>query len=295
MKTLVFFTGGMDSTYVLYKLLTDTTDEVTAVLLKKNPDNDFWVGLEKSEVPLIDDLVLELKKIRDFTYIEHEITEFTNELSHWYTQAVHYAAPLLNSGAIDRISTGRTFEQHDQSPFKGALYTGTPSEIAARRLWEREVTRGELWNPLETNEWVEDFCRADAIGLLPANLKALTVSCHSIKVIEGKVTPCGKCHRCLWDQKVRELVAQDWTSTQINTWRKLKSLQYGGGNGVTCPMRGWLPLEMGATPWRDWTTQAICQQRCQDFEHYSFRTGRVAEGIWTTETSDLSTTSPETF
>jgi hypothetical protein len=33
-------------------------------------------------------------------------------------------------------------------------------------------------------------------------------------------------------------------ASQIDAWRRMKSIEYGGGNSLSAPMRYWLPVEM---------------------------------------------------
>ncbi len=287
MKTILFFSGGMDSTYVLYKLLTETDDVVRAVYLRKPVGTNFRIPLmTEDQLPLLNSLVTELKAIRDFEFVVHDIETSNEELRHWYLQAVTYAAPLLNSGEFDRMSTGRTWEQHDQKCFIGSTFVGTPSEMAVQKLWDRDVTQGVLWNPLETHEYHQDFCRAHALTHLPTEIQALTTSCHYPVVTANSATPCGNCHRCLWDEKVKEMMLAGYNTDQINVYRKLKGLQYGGGNEVSAPMRAWLPVEMGkGTIWAGQDTIQKIQARCQTQDHYTYDyTGKT--GLWSTETSD---------
>ncbi len=245
-----------------------------------------------TEMPRLPFLVAELQQIRPFEFIVQQIDTSDPELCHWYLQAVHYAAPLLNSGAFDRMATGRTWEQHDQSCYKGKNKKGTPSEIAVGKLWAREVTQGVLWNPLETNEYHHEFCRAHALTELPPNIKALTNSCPFPIINEAgdDSENCGECHHCLWAEKVQELLAAGKNTNQINVYRKLKGIQYGGGHGVAAPMRGWLPIEMGKGKiWAGCDTMEKLQNRCQTQSHYTYEYVPNT-GLWTIETSDLDTT-----
>jgi len=244
MKTLLFFSGGKDSAYVLYKLLTETDDEVTAIHFYTN-NKSVPVVLEDKFYPRISSLVQELKKIRDFNFIkkEVELKDVTKNTSFYYTFCINYAAPFLNDGTYDRISTGRTWEAQDQKFLKN-LSGSSPATVAGKRLFNQLVTRGELWNPLVSHDFVQNFNRYHVLTSLPENIKALTFTCTFPDIKNEEMVECGICYKCLWDQKVLELIEEGYNSDQIDEWRRLKALQYGNGNDISAPMRYWLPVEM---------------------------------------------------
>ena len=247
MKTVVLFSGGTDSTYVLYKLLSETDDEVTALLLERDYDSNVKIAFTPDYNLRIPKLIEELKKIRDFTFIKKIVTEneINEETDHYLTYYITWAAPFLNDGTYDRIATGRTWEQHDQSLFRGSNIKGTPALIASHRLFKKLAKRGEMWNPLATHEYHDKFNKWHIFTYLPKNLLQYTFSCnHPIVCDDGKWNrPCDECYKCLWDEKVLSMMEKGYNDVQIDSWRKFKSIQYGF-NGTTAPMRFWLPVEM---------------------------------------------------
>jgi 7-cyano-7-deazaguanine synthase in queuosine biosynthesis len=287
MKTLLLFSGGKDSTYVLYKLLTETDDEVTAIqLYKKNDTKMAIIGSEDSymRVPA---LLTELKKIRDFNFIKKEISpeDITQDTSHYYTFFVNYATPFLNDGTYDRIATGRTWEQQDQKFFKNSDVRSSPSQIAGQRMFEENVQFGTLWNPLISHDFVQNYSRYHALSLLPNNISPLTFSCDDPIVTDGTIEECGICYKCLWDQKILELVDEGYTADQISEWRRLKSSFYGDAN-KSAPMKICLHVEMN----KGFILRALdSKEKIREFvrktSHYSFNGKNPNSGIW--DFSDL--------
>ena len=287
MKTLLLWSGGTDSTYLLNKLLSETTDEITALTFT----GQGFAGGEDAPESLknIFPLATELRKTRDFNHIFEPMDTFRSGNPsidrHYYTCFVNYAAPKLNDGTYDRIKSGRTWEQHDQTVIKDINMRGMPATYAARRLFKNTTTRGELWEPLITHEFDANFCKYHTLVCLPADLRDLTVSCHFATYADGKYTGCGKCYKCMWDRKVSELVGQGYGEKQINFYRRMKSLQYGGGNNLSAPMRVWLPLEMNEAPYGGLDTKEKVQMHIQKSAHYSLGCGSFEQNdIWNMST-----------
>jgi len=306
-KSLVLFSGGLDSTYVLYKMLSETDDEITAITLQRNYETEVYVAYPPLNFAKLPALLNELRKIRDFNHIVKTVTkeEMNPNTDHTYTYFISYAAPFLNDGTYDRIVTGRTAEQWDKSVKVSAdkIIRGSPTNIAATRLWKNIVTRGEVYNPLQTNVWHENFNKWHAIYYLPANLYKLTLSCNRpIEVDEGKWNKsCGQCYKCLWDEKVAQLISLGYTAKMIDEWRKEKAYHYGLrrkniSDSIWAPMRIWLPIEMGKgnyykVPTENETIVIDSLDKCRAFvkqgPSYSLKRRRNKEGtIW--DMSDLS-------
>jgi hypothetical protein len=284
MKTLLMWSGGADSTFILYKLLTDTTDQVTAVVLDKAPGAQNSISHTPQSSLRIPRLIQELKKIRDFEVIRKTVTDqsITPETDHYYTYFINSVAADINAGVYDRIATGRTWEQQDQSVYKNSSVKGTPSQFAAERLFAELCTRGELWNPLVTDEYYENFSRWHVFEYLPQNILELTLSCHSPNSTNNGQwnEPCGRCYKCLWDQKVQDMRLNGYTAEHVNAWRRLKSLEYGGNTGISAPIRYWLPIEMRRGKIiNDLRTKQMVIDYVNSNQHYSLQ-GKSNTDIW---------------
>jgi hypothetical protein len=146
-----------------------------------------------------------------------------------------------------------------------------------------------MWNPLASHEYHHRFNKWHIFTLLPKNLLQYTFSCnHPIVCDDGTWNKqCDECYKCLWDEKVLEMMEQGYNDVQIDTWRKLKALQYGS-NGTTAPMRFWLPIEMKkGMILRGLDTREKVQKYVSSGDHYTIR-WRKREGIWDfTDLSDV--------
>jgi len=294
LKTLVLFSGGMDSTFVMYKLLSETSDEVTAILFETAEGSKNKISSPKIQNRHLHDLVEELKKIRDFNFIVKQVADddYDEEvMNHYYTYLVAYAAPYLNDGTYDRVTTGRTWEQYNKRlVFDGRI--GNPSSFAAQRLFKRLATRGELWNPLITHEYHHNFNRWHAFTYLPEHVRNKTFSCNSPVVGEEKNEPCLECYKCLWDELVQTLMNSGYTSEQIEQFRMSKCKEYGNGL-KDAPIRMWIPLFMKKGRIFD---DLDTKEKIQDFisdsykPHYSIpsKYRKQKESIWfMSDVSDL--------
>jgi 7-cyano-7-deazaguanine synthase in queuosine biosynthesis len=296
-KSLVLFSGGLDSTYVLYKMLSETDDEITAITFQRDYDSELYVAYPPLNFVRLPKLIEELRKIRNFNHSIKTVTEeeMNPNTDHTYTYFISYAAPFLNDGTYDRIVTGRTAEQWNKfvKVSDEKIIKGSPTNIAATRLWRNTVTRGEVWNPLQNNAWHTDFNRWHVNYYLPSNLYKLTLSCNRpISVDDGTWNKsCGQCYKCLWDEKVTELIELGFTSEMIDNWRKDKAYYYGSRRAespIWAPMRIWLPIEMGkGNIYRGIDTLEKCREFVRKGPSYSLKRRANKEGtIW--DMSDLS-------
>jgi len=293
MKTIMMFSNGADSAFIAHKILTETTDELTTLTLVNDPSGTVSWAPRGRFLMRFDALIEELQKIRPFTSIKKTVlqSEIHPENDNHYLYAVEYVAPFMNNGTYDRFVTGRTWEQQNQSLFKGSTLKGTPTYFASKNLWNKLVTQGTAWDPLVDGSFYEGFNRWHILKYLPENIRRHTISCHNPKINSDgiSVTDCGKCYKCLWEQKTQEFIDNGYTAEQLNAWRRLKSLDYGGGNNVSCPIRFWLPLEMGRGDILSYTrsngtvvkldTKEKIINILQTEDHYTYK-DRPKTGIW---------------
>jgi hypothetical protein len=117
MKTIVPISSGLDSTYVLWKLLTETQDEITAVLfdlsdVNRETINEFKLNsfnVETSNVGSADKIIQWLRaNVRDFTFKAVQFSEdiFLKDDTRPNNPpgcVVRYALPFINDGTFDQI------------------------------------------------------------------------------------------------------------------------------------------------------------------------------------------------
>lgn len=287
MKTLLAFSGGIETTYVAWKLLKETNDELSCVFLHL----DDKTGTRQFDADIrhfnkVKPVIEELKKIRNFNaFIKTcDRSEINDETNHYYTFFINFAAPYLNSGVYDRISTGRTWEQIGQKILADPNLNGSPSEIAGQRLFKRLVRKGELWNPLANHHWHQNFTKGHALKELPPELLEKTFSCVLPLVDENNVPhACGVCFKCLWIKFLKEKLASGMSPDEIENWRVQKCYEYGGGN-VMAPLRYWIYPELGIkVPGHINQPKFTNKQEVIDYvasnRHWSTQ-NRVNVGIW---------------
>lgn len=291
----MLFSGGADSAYIAYKILTETTDELTTFTMVNNPNDPGpteWTPRKRFTVRL-PKLLDELQKIRPFKTIEHSPSnkEIHSENDNHYLYGIEWVASYMNDGTYDRFVTGRTWEQQNKSVFKGSQLKGTPTYFASVNLWNKLVTRGVMWDPLVDNSFDEDYNRWHALQNLPQNIARHTISCHNPKLNEDEtdVSDCNVCYKCLWNEKTRQFIDRGLTAKHLNTWRRMKSLEYGGGNNLSATIRYWIPLELGkgelykvkdsSGNWILLNSKEKIQKFVQTEEYYNYR-DRPKTGIW---------------
>ena len=131
------------------------------------------------------------------------------------------------------------------------------------------------------NDYFHDkYCRWHVMKYLPEKYHDIAISCTSPVNVEGKLTRCGECHKCMWDEKVRWMIDQGWNSDQVNEWKFLKGMQYGGGNNRYAATRFWMPIEFGKGKiYYGLDTKEKVIQHTQSNRYWSL-VGRKNEGVW---------------
>jgi len=246
-KTLVAFTGGWESTFIKWKLMTETHDEITAVYL----DSQFVatdIGTIKNAVQLIraQKVVDELKKIRDFNFISYKIksSDVTEETYLKYLQFVKYAAPFVNNGTYDKIVHGASYEDVACKILPHLDYF--PTYYVVERYFSTVCTRGELSEPLMKGDWIQNYNRSYPMTILPDNIKNAIASCDTPKLNKqtNEHVDCGECRKCLENRICSEMLASGKTSEEIFQWRQQKSREYGNGI-LMAPLLSWIRKEAG--------------------------------------------------
>ena len=288
-KTLIAFSGGMDTAYLMYKLLSETDDEVTAIHLVRNDDAKHKIASPLKNNKHIPGLVEELKKVRDFKFISKLVADDDyppDIMHHWYPYLISYAAPFLNEGIYDRVATGRTWEQFNQrvvnfiDPFTKLPIKGNPSAFATQRVFDRLVRKGTIWKPLTTYEYHADFNRWHVFTYLPENIRKHTFSCDFPEFVDDKAVECGGCHKCLWDKFTRVVMKEGWSAERLETFKIEKGKEFGAG-GKSAPMRAWLPIVMGKGKiWMDLDTKEKVKEFVQWRPYYSVPPNLSKDSIW---------------
>lgn len=202
-RSLVMWSGGLDSTYALARLLQETTDQVYAHHIHLNAPRDDGKSRSRRcefEAQAISRLVVPLKsRFRDFEYSESraDLTAFPC-FARDATTAMFFAAQLAMSRGFtpfDRILVG--VDDEDPRWRAGSeLYT-------LRRMLMNRILRA-VWESEEIPYLYVFYprpSRADAFEYLGPELAPLTVSCRhpeagGLGFGDDALRPCNACPKC---------------------------------------------------------------------------------------------------
>jgi hypothetical protein len=201
MKTLVTLTGGMDSTYLLWKLLSETSDEITAVnfdlantdpyLLQKYnvrsfTREDFSLG----QTDKVIQVSMWLKaNVRNFTFVKEPLSlEFLakdlalpNNTAGYFAR---YAIPKINNGDFDHMCLSHEWD-NDGLSNGGTIGTSRrPGSWVARELFIANATRGSI----EFTLLDMDYNQAYALSEMPKPLVDLVRYPKSLNQLKNDKT-----------------------------------------------------------------------------------------------------------
>jgi hypothetical protein len=212
MKTLVTITGGMDSAYLLWKLLTETSDEITAVNFDiGNTENRLFQkydlrGFSRDDGNMDQsDKVIEVvtwlqNNVRPFTFVREPIKadymsrdiNFPNNVI-GYT--VRFAISKINSGEIDRLCLSSEWEND------GFSHGGTIGKVRRPGSWSgyeafvATATRGQIDFTLLDMDYNQAYALAQlpkpVIDIIrypirPTKFKNAKISWYKKQLNEGK-------------------------------------------------------------------------------------------------------------
>jgi 7-cyano-7-deazaguanine synthase in queuosine biosynthesis len=219
------WSGGLDSTYALAKMLSDTTDEVIAHhvhYLRGQSNRTMGEHRCEYEAQAVHRLLPALQQhYRAFEYTESRLDlSALSCVAGEASMAMFIAAQVALSYGLtpfDRIVLGVNADSdRDWQPqtyayaFRRSVCLGL-----LRSVWEsQEVPYLYVPNPRPT--------RAHAYSYLPQNLAALTVSCHAPEtggpdgIAASALVACGECEGCRSRPQPSELPAIGIRSPQQN-------------------------------------------------------------------------------
>jgi len=202
MKTVLTFSGGIDSTYVLWKLLSETQDEITAVFVSTD-------GVTQSEFNRYDlrafgasgqstvDAAAQWlqSNIRQFTYsVQPFDAQYAprgvENVNSPQTYLARFAAPRINSGEFDRfVCTSE--KENDGWSNGGTINVRRPGSVAARDIFIQSATRGSI----EFSLISENYTQANALSEMPSSLLSIVDHC-----VLGDISY--KCRKKQWFQNL---------------------------------------------------------------------------------------------
>jgi hypothetical protein len=188
MKTILSISGGVDSTYLLWKILTETTDEVTAINVDVNSITKqmklkydirgFSYEEDIQNANKIQLIVDWLKaNVRDFTFISEPINEvylsrdinYPNSPPAYVTR---YALDKINTNIADRICISNEWENDGLANGGTVGTTRSTGSIIAKDIFVKQATCGSI----EFSLLDMDYNQSYALSELPTDLYNIIVS-----------------------------------------------------------------------------------------------------------------------
>jgi len=238
-KNLITFSGGADSALLVHKLITETSDENTLLVLCN--ENLKW-SLSTKKLLAIQPVLAELKTYGNFEVVYHnvEVDQINSMMDDmWYAYAIKKFASKLNDGTYDRLVSAVGFEQNNGKFMKNREQRGVRPTFEANHLFDAAVTQGQFWQPFVTNDFFNNYNRWYLYKNLPESLMNKSMSCMTYSN-----PACGLCGKCLYNQKVIECIADGWTASDLQEWTEERSRYYGGANR-DAPIIYWIHAETG--------------------------------------------------
>ena len=202
-RSLVMWSGGLDSTYALARLLEQTDDEVYAHHIHLNAPRDDGKARSRRcefEAQAVSRLSSLLKsRYRGFDYSESraDLTAFPNFARDTAT-AMYFAAQLAMSRhftPLERIVLGvNDDDPRWRSGSELYAFRRTVLNRVLRAVWESEdVPYLYLFDPRPS--------KSEEAAYLGAEISALTVSCRhpqtsGVGFTDDGLHPCGDCRKC---------------------------------------------------------------------------------------------------
>jgi 7-cyano-7-deazaguanine synthase in queuosine biosynthesis len=250
MKSIVAFSGGLDSIYVLWKELTETSNEVTAVYFVTPPVVEAIKAKHKLQAftnsGMSEALALKMQslaaaiqsKARPFDmavvpYDMSKIVQSDTGNNHAAVLRVKWAIDRINAGLADRFVSGHC---RDNDGFSAKAHT-TQEPATASSLsmdaFKKYATRGEYALPLQDM----NYTIANAYAELPQELVDINLSCESAAFQD----PCGVCYKCRMHQLAKDKLASGMTPEQFFAYTVSKNEL---PNGMWRSQKVWIAEEI---------------------------------------------------
>jgi hypothetical protein len=252
MKTLVAFSGGLDSIYVLWKELTETDNEVTAV---------FYSGEKLSETDRTAFYVMNVEErqfgIARWSHVQkiakaiesaarkfHLVKEFydpaaldAEDFCFNYAPAIRtrMAVKQINDGLYDKFMSGTCRDNDGFHLNKNEFVRNESASSLMTKCFLKYARRGELSLPLCDTK----YTAANALKELPQWLVAMNRSCQFS--LASNAVACDQCYKCTMHKYARDLLHEGKSSDEIYDVYTRRCV---GDDGTWASQKVWLADEM---------------------------------------------------
>ena len=207
---IVLFSGGIDSTGLLFKLLNEhgNSEDVSIIAHYVNiPSTNFRGKAEK-------EAVRKVVKYCHKRYSNFEFSSSTFAYSFQTNKAADVVVVSFYGAYVARNVFGRHMQITGEEPIIEVTRGANASETAGpalveKRLMSQQVFYGFLlglkrlgYNGPELVLPAIDMTHEDLYKLIPDELKGKTWSCRGANEIDGEYVPCGVCIPCHKDKEM---------------------------------------------------------------------------------------------
>lgn len=192
---LVMFSGGVDSTYLLWNLLTQTNDRIHAHHISmRTASEPRW----EMEGIATTNLWTELLKIRPFdvssSVLDLDVLPYTG----WDSDAQLYIGARVAAAInADKVTLTLGVTANDA---KRPVIRDRVRRDVLNNLWLalRESIDDEQRDRIDPKVAfpIKDMTKRQIVEQLPTNLRYLTWSCRFPNKVDGMAVPCGTCLPC---------------------------------------------------------------------------------------------------
>lgn len=239
MRSLLAFSGGIDSIYLLWKELRETNNDVTAVFYtgdlitsemrqkynvinveNKQFGNARWIQIQQIAEAI-------MKATRSFSIIREAIDPslLENEtlpFNHAAALRTAMAVKHLNAGLYDRFLAGSCIDNDGYPIKRNGFVSNESASSLMTKYFIKNAKRGELCLPFCDIE----YTAAEAIKNLPAWLIAMNRSCQFS--LSNSITACNKCYKCMTHEYARNLLEEGKSLEEIYDIYMQKSIMPDG-------------------------------------------------------------------
>lgn len=208
----ILWSGGLDSTYLLWRTAVTTSDEI--VVIHKREEFDTVFERAKS---LIREFEVRIKPLHSFIVLDHDfITEYKLPIAlrqgarqpSWPLAA--YAAQLCEQGKVDKLLSGHEIDNDGLRGLKREDGSLVPGVEYMRDIFRANTTKGSIEFPLLETKYTS----ATAMALLPQFLYDLTLSC--LRPCQG--APCGGCAKCIKRRLLAQQLDSGLSTDEVYNW-----------------------------------------------------------------------------